>query len=114
MPRAWRPIVAGAVVVIAVFLLAQWPIFEPSSAPEAGGTLLSGAERGAILYENECAQCHGTSGEGGIGPQLADSGLDESAILGAIARGGGAMPAGIYTGQNAEDVAAHVGSIANP
>ena len=112
MPRAWRPLLAGAIVVVAVFLLAQWPIFEPSSAPEPGGTLLTGAERGAVLYENECSSCHGTSGEGGIGPPLADSGLDEVEIASVIARGGGGMPPAIVTGQNAEDVSAYVASIA--
>jgi cytochrome c550 len=113
MGRGWRPLVAGAMVVVAVFLLAQWPIFEPSaSAPEPGGTLLTGAERGAVLYENECSSCHGTSGEGGIGPPLADSGLDEVEIASAIERGGGGMPPAIVTGQNAEDVTAYVASIA--
>jgi cytochrome c550 len=113
MDRRWRPLLVGAIVVVAVFLLAQWTIFEPSaSAPEPGGTLLTGAERGAVLYEGECSSCHGTSGEGGIGPALADSGLDEVEIAAAIERGGGGMPPALYTGQNAEDVTAYVASIA--
>lgn len=105
---------AGALVVVAVFLLAQWPIFEPSTEPSPGGTLLTGAERGAVLYENECSTCHGTSGEGGIGPPLAGSGLDEDDIAFAIERGGGQMPPAIVTGQHAADVTAYVSSIANP
>jgi cytochrome c550 len=113
MSRGWRPLLVGALVVVAVFLLAQWPIFEPStSASESGGTLLTGAERGAVLYENECSSCHGTSGEGGIGPRLADSGLDDVEIAAAIERGGGGMPPAIFTGRNAEDVTAYVASIA--
>ena len=73
MPRAWRPLLAGAIVVVAVLLLAQWPIFEPSSE---GPTLLGGADRGEVLFAEECAGCHGRGGTGGTGPALADSGLD--------------------------------------
>jgi mono/diheme cytochrome c family protein len=109
MSRGWRPIVAGAVVVVAVFLLSQWPIFEPSSE---GPVLLGGAERGAVLFGEECAGCHGRNGTGGTGPALADSGLDEDEIALAIEQGGGIMPAGIVTGQNQEDVVAYVVSIA--
>ena len=109
MGRGWRPIVAGAVVVVAVFLLAQWPIFEPSSP---GGELLGGAERGAVLFVDSCAGCHGQNGTGGTGPALADSGLDRDEIVAAIEQGRGVMSAGIVTGQNQEDVVAYVESIA--
>jgi mono/diheme cytochrome c family protein len=109
MPRAWRPIVAGAAVVVAVFLLSQWPIFEPSSEENV---LLGGAERGALLFGEECAGCHGRNGTGGTGPILAGSGLDTDRIVAAIEQGPGAMPAGIVTGQNQEDVVAYVESIA--
>jgi mono/diheme cytochrome c family protein len=114
MRRGWRPVLAGAVVVVAVFLLAQWPIFEPSSTPEQGGTLIGGAERGAVLFANECAGCHGQGGVGGTGPALVGSGLDEGEIAATIARGSGIMPPAIVTGQNAADVAAYVATIANP
>ena len=107
--RGWRPILAGAVVVVAVFLLAQWPIFEAS---EPGGELLGGAERGAVLFVDNCAGCHGQGGTGGTGPVLADSGLDADRIVDAIEQGPGVMPAGIVTGQNQEDVVAYVEAIA--
>jgi mono/diheme cytochrome c family protein len=112
MPRAWRPIVAGAVVAAAVFLLAQWPIFEPSASSTPGGELLTGADRGAVLFVEECAGCHGRSGTGGTGPPLAESGLDADEIAAAIEQGPGTMPPGIVTGQNQEDVVAYVESIA--
>jgi cytochrome c551 len=111
MSRAWRPLVAGAIVVVAVFLLAQNPIFEPSSE---GGTLLAGAERGEVLFREQCAGCHGQNGTGGTGPALAGSGLDEDEIRAAIEQGPGAMPPVIVTGQNAEDVVDYVAAIANP
>jgi mono/diheme cytochrome c family protein len=110
MPRAWRPLLAGAIVVVAVFLLAQWPIFEPSSE---GPTLLGGADRGEVLFAEECAGCHGRGGTGGTGPALADSGLGGDEITAAIEQGRGIMPAGIVTGQNQADVVAYVESISN-
>jgi mono/diheme cytochrome c family protein len=110
MSRAWRPLLAGAVVAVAVFLLAQWPIFEPSSE---GPVLLGGADRGAVLFGEQCAGCHGRNGTGGTGPALADSGLDAEEVDAAIEQGPGIMPAGIVTGQNQEDVVAYVVSIAN-
>jgi mono/diheme cytochrome c family protein len=112
MRRGWRPLLAGAVVVVAVFLLAQWPIFEPSTSDQP--VLLGGAERGAVLFGDECAGCHGQGGTGGTGPALVDSRLDEDEIATAIERGGGIMPAAIVTGQNQADVVAYVDSIANP
>ena len=109
MPRAWRPIVAGAIVVVAVLLLAQWPIFEPSSESPV---LLEGAARGAVLFGEQCAGCHGRGGTGGTGPILADSGVDEDEVVAAIEQGPGIMPAGIVTGQNQEDVVEYILSIA--
>jgi mono/diheme cytochrome c family protein len=111
MPRAWRPVIAGAVVVVAVFLLAQWPIFEPDTSDRP--VLLGGAERGEVLFAENCAGCHGRGGTGGTGPALADSGLDADEIATAIEQGRGIMPAGIVTGQNQADVVAYVDSIAN-
>jgi mono/diheme cytochrome c family protein len=105
-------LLAGAVVVVAVFLLAQWPIFEPSSTREPGGTLLSGAERGEVLFANECAGCHGQGGTGGTGPALVGSGLEAQEIAATIEQGPGIMPPAIFTGQNAADVVAYVESIA--
>jgi mono/diheme cytochrome c family protein len=111
MPHAWRPVIAGAVVVVAVFLLAQWPIFEPDTSDQP--VLLGGAERGEVLFAENCAGCHGRGGTGGTGPALADSGLDADEIATAIEQGRGIMPAAIVTGQNQADVVAYVDSIAN-
>ena len=111
MSRGWRPLLAGAIVVVAVFLLAQWPIFEPSSDENV---LLGGAERGAVLFGESCAGCHGRNGTGGTGPALAESGLDADEIASVIDSGAGIMPPAIVTGQNQADVVAYVESIANP
>jgi len=104
-------VIAGAIVVVAVFLLAQWPIFEPDTSSEP--VLLGGAERGEVLFAENCAGCHGRGGTGGTGPALAGSGLSAEEIAAAIEQGGGIMPPGIVTGQNQADVVAYVESIAN-
>jgi mono/diheme cytochrome c family protein len=112
MGRSWRPVLAGAVVVVAVFLLAQSPIFEPSepaSAPAVGD-----AQRGQVLFDRECSSCHGPGGEGGTGPRLAESGLSAAEIATRIEQGAGIMPPALVTGQDEADVVAHVVSLAAP
>jgi mono/diheme cytochrome c family protein len=111
MGRGWRPLLVGAVVVVAAFLLAQWPIFEPSGSDEPAPR--GSAERGEVLFAENCAGCHGRGGTGGAGPVLVDSGLDAEEIASTIETGRGIMPAGIVSGQEQVDVVAYVESIAN-
>jgi mono/diheme cytochrome c family protein len=109
MSRGWRPILAGLAVAAGVFLLAQWPLFEPEAdAPAAGGA----TAQGAAVFAAECAGCHGEGGTGGIGPALGGSGLDAVDVAAAIDSGPGAMPAGLVTGPDQEEVVAYVVSIA--
>jgi cytochrome c550 len=113
MRRIWRPLVVGAVIALGVFVLAKAQIFEPSSSPgdsSAAGDL----ERGAVVFERECAACHGTGGEGGSGPRLAGSGLDAATVTEQVRQGGGVMPGGLVTGQDEADVVAYVVSISSP
>ena len=112
MSRLWRPVLVGAVIVVATFLLAQRPIFEPD-APAS--TVDEGrADVGLTLFERDCAGCHGAGGEGGTGPRLAGSGLDAATIAATIEQGAGIMPPGLVTGQEQADVVAYVESIASP
>jgi len=114
MARGWRPVLVGAAVVVVVFLLAQWPIFEPSAdtspPPPAGGS----TARGQVVFESECAGCHGESGEGGTGPRLAGSGLDATEIAATIRQGAGIMPPALVTGPDEAEVVAYVVAIATP
>ena len=57
------------------------------------------AQQGSQLYQQNCAQCHGNNGGGGIGPALAgDQKLqDPNYHITQILNGGGGMPA--YAGQ---------------
>jgi mono/diheme cytochrome c family protein len=112
MGRGWRPVLVGAAVVIAVFLLAQWPIFEPTET--ASTTEEGDATRGEVVFERECAGCHGQGGEGGTGPRLAGSGLAATEIAATIRQGAGIMPPALVTGEDEADVVAYVETIVTP
>jgi mono/diheme cytochrome c family protein len=104
MGRLWRPVLVGAAIVVATFLLAQWPIFEPD-AP-AGSVVAGDAANGEVVFGQECASCHGAGGEGGVGPRLVDSGLDAATITATIEQGAGIMPPGLVSGDEQADVVA--------
>jgi len=112
MGRLWRPVLVGAAIVVATFLLAQWPIFEPD-AP-ANGVAAGDAGNGEVVFARECSSCHGAGGEGGTGPRLVDSGLDAATIAATIEQGAGIMPPGLVSGDEQADVVAYVVSIASP
>jgi mono/diheme cytochrome c family protein len=112
MGRGWRPIIAGAAIVVAVFALAQAQIFAPS-AP-AGPQFVGDADRGALVFQRECAGCHGAQADGGVGPALVETGLDPTEVAAVVEQGRGVMPAGIVTGQEQADVVAYVVSISSP
>lgn len=84
----------------------------PTAAVGAGRIELGDVYRGETLYQERCASCHGGAGEGGVGPALAGSGLAPARVKAQIDAGGGAMPAGLVTGQDELDVLAFVDSIA--
>lgn len=110
MGRGWRPVLAGAAVVVAVFLLAQWPIFKPSTS-DGPSLILGDAERGEVIFERECSSCHGVGGTGAAGPRLVESGLEPEEIALTIEQGSGVMLPAIVTGQDQADVVAYVASI---
>ena len=87
MGRGWRPLLVGGAIVVATFALAKAHVFSPSTTPTS--TTVGDAARGADIFERTCSGCHG--------PQ-----------------GGGAMPAGLVSGQDKADVVAYVVSISNP
>ncbi|MGD1049453.1 MAG: hypothetical protein ABR947_00080 [Solirubrobacteraceae bacterium] len=94
---------------------------KPRQGP-AGITLTKDEATGRQLFVHSCATCHtlaAAAAVGHVGPVLD---LDPSVVnnpgfvLNAIelgrARGNGDMPAGIYTGQQAKDVAEFVAAVA--
>jgi mono/diheme cytochrome c family protein len=89
----------------------------------AGITLTSSQAAGRVLFAHACATCHTLAAAAAVGHVGPDLDLDAQvvggpasfvldAILQGRARGNGDMPAGIYTGQQAKDVAAFVVAVA--
>ena len=112
MSRGWRPILAGGIVVVATFALAQATVFEPSAS--TGGQAAGDLSRGEAVFASECASCHGEGGTGGVGPALFETGLDAAQVSAVVQQGRGVMPAGIVSGQDLSDVVAYVVSISSP
>jgi mono/diheme cytochrome c family protein len=81
--------------------------------PEANVTGLSESEQnGRELFGRRCANCHtlkAANAIASVGPNLDELRPNKALVLDAIengrARGNGQMAAGLYTGQDAEDVA---------
>jgi mono/diheme cytochrome c family protein/plastocyanin len=66
---------------------------QPRLIAEADAQQVTAVERGYNLYEANCARCHGTKGEGGIGPVLNDQSklylhLDETYLKNVLTVGG--------------------------
>jgi mono/diheme cytochrome c family protein len=86
------------------------------SIPEANVTSLTEAEKnGRELFGRRCANCHTLAAANAIasvGPNLDEIRPNKEFVLDAIengrARGNGQMAADLYTGEDAEDVAAFV------
>jgi mono/diheme cytochrome c family protein len=84
--------------------------------PEANVSNLTAAEQhGRELFGRRCTQCHtlaASKSVAQVGPNLDQLRPPKALVLDALkngrARGSGQMAAGLYTGQDAEDVAAYV------
>jgi cytochrome c oxidase cbb3-type subunit 3 len=114
MGRGWRPILVGGAVVVGTFALAKAQIFEPG-VPAASLAATGDAGRGAMVFAQNCAGCHGSAGAGGgVGPTLADAGINAATVTAAVQQGRGVMPAGLVSGQAQADVVAYVVSISSP
>lgn len=105
-----RPLALLAAVAGLTLGLALWHPFSPSAPAEDAAA--GSATRGATIFAASCAGCHGADATGGVGPALRGSGLTAAEVTAVIASGSGTMPAGIVSGQDSADVAAHVAAIA--
>ena len=84
--------------------------------PEANVSNLTAAEKhGRELFGKRCAQCHTLAASNAVaqvGPNLDQLRPPKALVLDAIkngrARGAGQMAAGLYAGQDADDVASYV------
>ncbi len=91
-------------------------VSQNDSIPEANVSNLTASEQhGRELFGLRCANCHtlkASNAVAEIGPNLDDLRPPKALVLDALkngrARGNGQMAAGLYTGQDAEDVANYV------
>ena len=123
--RFGRSAIWTAIVVLVAFgvsvpalVLASNSSHRASAAP-AGVHLNASATRGRALFARACATCHtlhGANAVGRVGPNLDVLRPPKVLVLDAIAngraRGMGQMPALLYTGRDAEDVANFVAAVA--
>lgn len=86
---------------------------ESTPAETGGGDKPSGdAAAGETIFASSCGGCHTNGGqEAGVGPKLAGLGRTADAIETQIKNGGGAMPGGLVSGDDLENVVAYVVSI---
>jgi mono/diheme cytochrome c family protein len=74
-------------LIIVIFIPIYWATEPARQEAARERQQAEAAERGAELYTSSCAVCHGSGGEGKIGPALKGTQLDEGALEKIIARG---------------------------
>jgi mono/diheme cytochrome c family protein len=109
---------AGFVLVLGILIPAAViaAVSNRDDIPEANVTGLTDAEKnGRELFGLRCANCHtlkAANAIASVGPNLDQLRPNKALVLDAIengrARGNGQMAAGLYTGQDADDVASFV------
>jgi mono/diheme cytochrome c family protein len=82
---------------------------ETETEAASGGDPADGQE----IFAASCTGCHlnGGNDAGGVGPQLAGMGLAEDTVKSVVENGQGAMPGGLVSGEDLDDVAAYVVSL---
>ena len=109
-------VILGAGVIPAVVMIDNGN----SDANAKGGVNLTGAQvRGRELFAANCSVCHtlkASNAVGRVGPNFDVLRPPKALVLDAIkngrARGQGQMPAGLLSGEDAQDVAAYVAAVA--
>ena len=109
-------LIAVAVLGIALPAAVIAAVNNNDSIPSANVTSLTKAEKhGRQLFGDRCAACHTLAASDSVaqvGPNLDDlkpnAKFVETTIKNGKSAGNGQMPAGIFTGQDAKDVAAYV------
>lgn len=110
MDESLKSLVAICVLVGSGAILAQAPVSRSASE------ILAERDAGARAFGVQCAQCHGTSAEGAIGPALTNSltrASDEATLTQIIRNGipGTGMPASATSDGQARQIAAYVWSL---
>jgi mono/diheme cytochrome c family protein len=111
--------VAGVIALFGIAVPAIVLSGDQAKAGPGGNTLSEAQAHGRELFSAKCATCHTLSDAnavGLVGPNLdllaPASGLTLNAIKLGRARGTGQMPAGLYDGADATDVAKYIQDVA--
>jgi ubiquinol-cytochrome c reductase cytochrome c subunit len=104
---------------IYAYLASQPPVKDAHSIPVLNAVTVGTATNtpaGAVVYSANCAACHGSAGQGGIGPALRgeSSRKDASAVDAFIKNPAGAMPKlypGLLSSADVASVASYVESL---
>lgn len=111
--------VAGAIVLFGLIVPAVVLTSGQASAGPGGTTLSSDLQEGRRLFNQKCATCHALADAGAVGrvgPDLdvlaPTVGLTLNAIEDGRARGQGQMPALLYEGEEAKQVAEYIAAVA--
>ncbi|MGA2392937.1 MAG: c-type cytochrome [Candidatus Lustribacter sp.] len=96
---------------IYAYLASQPPVKDAKSIPLLASVTVGTATNtpfGAVLYSANCAACHGSAGQGGIGPALrGESGRKDAGAVAAVVKSPGAGMPKLYPGLLSDgDVAA--------
>jgi mono/diheme cytochrome c family protein len=92
------------VTVVEVLALASFVLFvallllDQPSSKSASPSATAGPVDGAAVYDTNCATCHGSKGQGGVGPKLSDGAVtsdfrDAQAEIVVVSGGRDGMPA---------------------
>lgn len=85
---------------------------KPADGGDAAGGAAGDAAAGKTAFEANCQGCHPAGGtQAGAGPALNTTTLDSAAIKNQIVNGKGAMPGGLVSGADLDNVVAYVDSI---
>jgi cytochrome c553 len=105
-------------LVVPLLIILSDNAHKASAGPE-GITLTAAETTGRTLFATKCATCHTLSAAravGHVGPNLDVLDPPPALVLDAIAngraRGQGQMPAGLYSGSDATDVAKFIAAVA--
>ncbi len=109
------PLALFAVVSTVTLVLALAHPAKPEAKVDASPVTLGDAANGDELFAENCAACHGEGGTGGsAGPELAGQPITLAEARAQIEAGGGAMPAGLVSGSDLDDVLAYLDTILAP
>ncbi len=98
--------------VVAFVASLQGEAAPPAPAPAPGGGDDPAVAAGKTFYEGACQGCHPAGGTlASAGPVLAGKGLTEDGITTQIVKGGAAMPPGLASGADLENVTKFVLSL---